>query len=249
MEYFLDTVETIQSGVGFSTFGGLHLLWLALFAVMIIMNSWLYHKLGTRGRDRWKKIVAGLIVLDEVFKVTMLTLGGRYSLDYLPLHLCSINIFLIAIHACKPNKTIGTFLYTVCIPGAMAALLFPTWTELPFLNFMHWHSFTVHILLAMYPLVLAINGELEISIKNIPKCMILLIGMAIPIYLINLVLDTNFMFLMSVDENNPLFLFEQLWGNHLLGYPVIIAGILIVMYAPVHLWRKRKAVKKQPVLK
>lgn len=249
MKYFLDTVDTIEAGVGFSAFGGLHLLWLALFVAAILLNAWLYHKLGARGRDRWKKIVAILIVLDEIFKMTMLTIGGRYSLGYLPLHLCSINIFLIAIHAWKPNKTIGTFLYTVCIPGAIAALLFPTWTELPFMNFMHWHSFTVHILLAMYPLVLAINGELEIRIQNIPKCMLLLVGMAIPIYFINLALDTNFMFLMSVDEGNPLYLFEQLWGNHLFGYPVIIAGVLIVMYGPVLLYRKIKALKKQPVLK
>jgi uncharacterized membrane protein YwaF len=163
----------------------------------------------------------------------MLTIGGRYELSYLPLHLCSINIFLIAFHAWKPTKTIGVFLYTVCIPGALAALLFPSWTSLPLKNFMHLHSFTVHILLALYPITLALGGELELSIKDVPKCLLLLVGMAIPIYVVNLLLDTNFMFLMSVEEGNPLYIFEHLWGNHLFGYPVIIAGVLIVMYAPV----------------
>ena len=53
----------------------------------------------------------------------------------------------------------------------------------------------------------------------------------------NILLDTNFMFLMYVDEGNPLYLFEQLWGSHLLGFPVIIAGVLIVMYVPLVVFR------------
>lgn len=233
MNYFLDTTETIPSGVGFTMFGTLHFVWILVFLVTVIANCFLYRRLGESGRDRWRKIVAGLIVLDEIYKVVMLTIGGRYELSYLPLHLCSINIFLIAFHAWKPTKTIGVFLYTVCIPGAIAALLFPSWTSLPLKNFMHLHSFTVHILLALYPITLALSGELELSIKDVPKCLLLLVGMAIPIYVVNLLLDTNFMFLMSVEEGNPLYIFEQLWGNHLFGYPVIIAGVLIVMYAPV----------------
>lgn len=245
MKYFLDTVETIPSDVGFASFGGVHLAWLGIFVVTIIANCLLFRKLGTVGRMRWKKAVACLIVLDEIFKMVMLAIGDRYIASYLPLHLCSINIFIVAIHAWKPTKAVGAFLYTVCIPGAIAALLFPSWLALPLGNFMHWHSFTVHILLAMYPLVLAVNGELEINLKSIPKCLLLLVGMAIPIYLVNLVLNTNFMFLMSVDESNPLFVFEQLWGNHLFGYPVIISGVLVVMYAPVLLYRRIK-IKKDP---
>ena len=245
MRHFLDTVETIPENIGFTLFGRLHLIWLAVFLVVVSINVIYYRKLGTIGRDRWKKIIAALILIDEVYKMAMLTVGGRYNLTYLPLHLCSINIFIIAIHAWKPNGTIGAFLYTVCIPGAIAALLFPSWTSLPLGNFMHWHSFTIHILLAMYPMVLAINGEVAVNLKDIPKSLLLLVGMAIPIYLINLLLDTNFMFLMYVEEGNPLLIFEQLWGNHLLGYPVIIAGVLIVMYAPVLLFQAIN-IKKNP---
>ncbi len=246
MKYFLDTVGTIPDGVGFSAFGPLHLTWLCVFLLVVAANCLFYRRLGEQGRSRWKKIVAILIILDELFKMAMLTIGRRYTWNYLPLHLCSINIFVIAVHAWKPNKTVGVFLYTVCIPGAIAALLFPTWTSLPLGNFMHLHSFTVHILLAMYPLVLAVNGEIEISLRNIPKCLLMLVGMAIPVYFINLLLDTNYMFLMSVDAGNPLQLFEKLWGNHLLGYPVLIAAVLLVMYGPVLLFKKLKSVKNPP---
>jgi uncharacterized membrane protein YwaF len=102
----------------------------------------------------------------------------------------------------------------------------------------------------MYPIVLAAAGELTPTYKQLHKYLGLLVLMAIPIYIVNLLLDTNFMFLMSADPGNPLYIFEQLWGSHLLGFPVIIAGVLLVMYVPMELWRhfKNKRLDKEQVL-
>ena len=240
MQYFLDTIDTIQEGVGFQHFGKVHIVWLCVFLVILIGNCLLFRALGEKGKNIWIKTVAVLLVGDELFKMACLFIGGNYEWDYLPLHLCSINIFLIALHAWKPSDLLGNFLYTICIPGTMAALLFPSWTKLPVLNAMHLHSFTVHILLALYPVVLTVCGRIKPDVKLLPKCMGILVLMAIPIYGLNLLLDTNFMFLMFAEEGNPLYWFEQNWGNHLLGFPVIIAAVLIVMYLPVELLRKRK---------
>ena len=90
------------------------------------------------------------------------------SLDYLPLHLCSINIFLIALHAWRRPKLLDAFLYFVCLPAACAALLFPTWAPLPPLNFMVIHSFTVHFLLALYPLALTLRGDMDPAAARVP---------------------------------------------------------------------------------
>ncbi len=238
MKYFLETADTIESGLGFSVFDPLHLFWLAVCVAALVGNSLLYKRLGPDGRDRWKKIVAWLLVADEVFKMVILFCGGNYNVNYLPLHLCSINIFMIFIHAYKPSRVVDNFLYTVCIPGALAAMLFPTWTALPITSGMHLHSFTVHTLLMLYPVVLTANRDIRPEVKSLPKSLGLLVVMAIPIYIINLLLDTNFMFLMSADPGNPLYLFEQIWGSHLLGFPVIITGVLLVMYGPLFLIQK-----------
>ncbi len=238
MSRFFDTTETIGEGLGFSLFGQLHLAWLAVCFVAILVCCFAYKRLKSAGRASFRKTVAWLLVADELFKTVILVYAGRHTVSYLPFHLCSINIFVIAIHAYKPSKMLDNFLYTVCIPGALAAMLFPTWTSLPITTGMHWHSFTVHILLMLYPVVLTVNGDIKPELKNLPKSLGLLCLMAIPIYIINLLLDTNFMFLMSADPGNPLYLFEQMWGNHLLGFPVIIAGVLLVMYGPLELIRK-----------
>ena len=56
---------------------------------------------------------------------------------------------------------------------------------------------------------------------------------------VNLLLDTNYMFLMYADPGNPLYLFEQMWGNHLYGFPVLITAVLVVMYTPIVLLQKK----------
>lgn len=249
MNYFLDTVESISADVGFSLFDSIHIAWLLIFLAVTVLNCVWFRSMDADRRLKWKKAVALLLIADELFKVVMLIIGGRYLVKYLPLHLCSINIFLIAIHAWKPLKALNSFLYTVCIPGALAALLFPSWTSLPLQNFMHLHSFTVHILLVMYPVVLTAGGELKPRAKDIPACLFLLIAMAFPIVGINFLLDTNFMFLMYPEEGNPLMWFAQNWGNHLYGFPVLISAILLVMYLPVELIIIVKRKREQRIAK
>jgi hypothetical integral membrane protein (TIGR02206 family) len=238
VEHFWKTVEVIPDGIGFSHYGTLHLCWLVAFAVVTALNCILYRKLGEKGKKIWRITMAVLLVLDEIYKQIPLFVNGYFTLEYLPLHLCSINIFVIAFHAIKPTKIVGNFLYTVCIPGAMAALLFPTWNALPGANFMLIHSFTVHMLLAMYPIVLTVAGEIKPELKQVPKALLLLLGLAVIALVCNLLMNANFMFLMYADPGNPLYLFEELWGSHLLGFPVIIAGVLLVMHTPWAVARK-----------
>ena len=95
---FLDTVETIKDGVGFSLFGKTHLIWLATFVILAVAVSIIYRKLSSKARNIMRIAVAILILLDEIWKWVFLFIGGTYQHSYLPLHLCSINVFLVAFH-------------------------------------------------------------------------------------------------------------------------------------------------------
>ena len=238
MEYFWHITGDIPKGLGFSHFDATHLCWLGLFAVLAVVLSLLYRRLGEVGRRRFRYIMAALIIADELFKVVCLVIGGRYNVNYLPLHLCSINIVLIAIHAAKPSKALDHFLYTVGLPTAIAALLLPTWTKLPVLNFSHLHSFTVHILLALYPLVLTVGGDIRPRLREVWKCLLLLVALAVPVYGINVWLGTNFMFLMKHDNIAPLKLAEEPCGSHLVGFPVIAIAVIALLYLPLELYRR-----------
>lgn len=240
MNYFLVTMETVPDGVGFELFGSVHIAWLAAFVVVTILNCLWYRRLPNYKRRKWQLAVVGLLLIDEMFKIAVLLAGGNYTWSYLPLHLCSVNIFLILWHVVKPSEMLGNFLYAFCIPGAIAALLFPMWTSLPTTSALHFHSFTTHILLALYPIVLTVSGEIQPEAKQLPMCLLSLLLLAIPVYGLNLLLGTNFMFLMWAPEGNPLCWFAQKWGNHLTGFPVITVFVLLVMYLPITIYRRNK---------
>ena len=112
---------------------------------------------------------------------------------------------------------------------------------LPPLNFMVIHSFTVHFLLALYPLALPLRGDMDPQPRAFPRCFALLAAMAVPIWFFNRAFGTNFMFLMRAGEGNPLKLFER-FGSHLLGYPVLLAVVFAVMYLLLRVLRRRTAV-------
>lgn len=233
MRYFFDTVDTIPEGMGFSNFSPEHLLELAVFLLIAVPVCLFYRRSCDATRQRMRRIMAVLLIADEIFKHVMLLIGGNWNPEYLPLHLCSINLFLATYYAWKPSKALAGFLYCICLPAALAAMLFPNWSVLPVLNFMRLHSASVHILLATYPLMLLCGGEVDRNPRQIPKCLLILVALAAVALVVNLLLDTNFMFLMEAPENSPLYFFETAWGNHLLGFPIIIAGVLLVMYLPL----------------
>ena len=237
MDHFFDTVETIPPGFGFSLFSPLHLFWLGAFLLTTLLCCRLYRRSQHRGA--WRKWMAALLLGNELFKHVCLLAGGTFLLKYLPLHLCSINIFLIALHAWRPSRLLGTFLYLVCIPASISALLFPTWASLPLCNFMHLHSFTVHALLALYPIVLTAGGDILPSPRQFPGALLLLAGLAVPVYGFNRMFGENFMFLMYPEPGNPLYWFEEQFGSHLLGFPVLIALVFVLMCIPCRFLKSR----------
>lgn len=97
VEHFWDTVDTIGEGFGFSLFGARHLVTLALYIGFAALSCKLYKAADEKKRAQLRGLFAVLLLADEAFKQIGLQIGGNFNWDYLPLHLCSINIFLIAV--------------------------------------------------------------------------------------------------------------------------------------------------------
>ena len=240
---FFVTVENVAEGVGFAPFSLPHASWLIATALFCIAGGLWYRRATEHQRDIFRKTIAVLLILDELFKIVCLLIMGQYLPKYLPLHLCSINIFTITWYAfVRRTDAMRNFLYLICIPGALLALLFPTWTALPTTSFMYWHSSSVHLLLVAFPVILTIGGEIRPDWHYLPKSLGLLALFAVIALVANLIWDTNFMFLMYAEPGNPLYWFATHWGSHLWGFPVLLPAIILVMYLP---WIIADAVKKR----
>ena len=237
---FFTTKGDIPKGLGFQTFDQTHILWLLSCVLLCVAACVFYRKLSESKRKNALIVLGVSIFLLEMLKNAVLLWLDEFSWGYLPFHLCGINILLITFDILKQTKVVRSFLYYFAIPGAALALLFPNWTQLPQWNFFNLHSFIIHILLVMYPLLLVTTGQADTDLMSAIKGVGLLIAMAIPVYFLNLLWDTNFMFLMEPDSGNPLEMFKNLLGSHLWGFPILLPVVIAVMYLPARIFIKKR---------
>jgi len=240
ISYFWETEYTLPPDApGFSHFCLGHLLWLG-GTVALCIGLWpAYRRWGMKGKLACRRVLAAMLVGDELFKYYIALRSGEFRPSYLPLHLCSINIFLIAADAIHPNRLLQEVLYAVCLPGAFLALIFPGWAYLPLFNALCIHSFTAHILLFLYPLLLISGGfqpNFQEFARTLPAALVV-VGL---VACFNQMFGTNFMFLSRAGEGNPLSWLEGFLGSpgYLLGIPVIAAVCWAILYGVPSLGKK-----------
>lgn len=243
MELFWETSETVPAGAGFRYYDAEHIFCLSISLVVVISVCYIYHILSDSKRTAMRMLLLILIFAAELFKQISLFLLGQWNIGYLPFHLCSVNMFLILWHAIRPNPLLDNYLYAVCIPAAIAALLFPGWNDLPLWNYISVHSWILHILLICYPLALTIKGDMKPEFKEAWKVLIFLLGLTVFFfffdeYLHRIGIEVNFFFLRWVPADNPVYVFKTLWGSHLYGLLLIAVMAILLMYTLLYLIRK-----------
>ena len=228
--------------INFPHFSPIHLFITAVFVAIIIAAMFFYKKLGDKERQNFLYVMSALLVADELFKHICSAATGQWEWEFLPLHLCSINIFVCVFNSFRRDKLSSEVLYATCIPGATLALLMPTWNDLPYFNFMSIHSNSVHVLLLMYPLLL-LAGGFKPDIRRIPKVFLVLLCECTPIFFLNKVIGTNFFFLNGTANNPVLELFAGIFGEklYILGMPVLLVFVWAAMYLPWYFIEKKKS--------
>ena len=193
---FWYTIDTMQALRGydyhaFELFGPVHLFWLGLCAALCVGGSLLFRRLGPAGRRRVLAVLTVLLLADELLKDVSSLATGQFVWAFLPFHLCSINLFICVWYALRPNDLAAEVLYALCLPGAAAALLFPSWQAVPLWNVMHLHSSTVHTMLVLFPVLLLAGGfrpDVRRAAQGVRRFLPRLLAAA----LVNHLCDTNF---------------------------------------------------------
>ena len=231
----------VSSSQGFTLYDAVHLTWLGAFIAAGVMICFIYRRMNEK-QKRIAEIITGVLILAlEAAKYIRLICIGEELIYYLPLHLCSFAIYIEFIDSLFSARLTRELTYSICLPAAAAALLFPGWTDEPVFSFESFHSFVIHFLLALYPVLLLTGRKLRPEIKRLPVCFAVTALAAAGVYLIDRRLGLNYMFLLKPPPGSPLEWFEKLFGNpgYLLGYVIIAFVLWALMYAPFIIHRKK----------
>ena len=233
MPDFLKSRFTIEPGKGMGSYSLGHFIWLGLLFFLIFFLGKKYRAADEDKRKKIRIVIASLIMLDEIVKDIIMPITGQWDWSFLPLHLCSISVFVVFIHALTGNRILEEYTYAITLPTASMAMAFPDWTgALPCMNLMCIHSFSIHLLLVLYPCLLLYGGFIP-SAKQFFRLIPIVAFLAFVMYFVNGALGTNFFFVNGGGDGNPLtFLEKYIGGWYRLAFPVIAAICWIPMYLP-----------------
>ena len=236
------------------SYGPIHLLSLAFAAAAVIG---LYFILKNRSM-MVKTIVLGILSFSGIAAIIFNLVDWNSPLEYLPLHLCSINALLLPIVVFTRNKQLGNLLLVWCL-GALAALVVNQ-AQADFVVFSATFNFYFfpHVLEFGIPILLFKLKLVELDYKCIGSTLLLTILIYTGIHLCNVglnayceanqilnsageVIKVNYMYSM-VPENPLLALFYQ-WVPYEYWYLYLIFPIVLVYLVIVYSGQIIRAIK------
>lgn len=229
------------------SFGTVHIATLAFAAAMLVG---LYYALRRTSR-RSQTLVLGVLSFSGIAAIVYNLVTWGSPLEYLPLHLCSINALLLPVAVFSRNRTLCNMLLVWCL-GALAALVVNTAQaefELNSLTFAFYYF--PHVFEFGIPVLLFRLGLVEKHPKYILSSIAISMGIYTCVHLANLALNAwckaaqivdhagniiqvNYMYSL-IPENPLLALFRRVipmdyWYMYMIV--PILAIYLILVYLP-----------------
>ncbi|WP_336825078.1 TIGR02206 family membrane protein [Sporosarcina sp. USHLN248] len=168
-----------------------------------------------------ERTAACILLLLELLYHLWMAVTGRWSLaDSLPLELCSISLLVAIVLLWSGNRHVIDFVLFAGIGGAVQALLTPV-LDIDFPHFRFFHFFLTHIGIILTGLYFVwVKGYVP-TLKGVFKAFLLLNALVPLIFIINLVVDGNYMFLREKPYSGSLL-------DYLGPYPLYIVSLEVV---------------------
>ena len=244
-DYFWKQYEDLPPGLGYMRFSAEHIVTLLVLGVLLVFAVRFLAAKDSR-RAASMKVLPWIMVGLELFKDTFLAITGHFGVGYLPLHLCSLGVFVfIAASLAKTDKwrmILSEISWIVIVPGTIAALLFPDWAHLyPVFNFMNLYGYVWHGMLLLYPAMMRKSGWVDLSLRHAHYVWIFMISTAIPVYIFDRMANCNYMFVNWPPKGTPLAWIAGVTGDglYLVGYAVFAVIVIGLIYTGVELWHRR----------
>ena len=126
MDYFWKQQDDIPYGLGYPLFGREHILSTSVTLGIVVLMALCILKTDKKKQGIILKVIPLFMVFLEVFKDLFLVSLNRFGVWYLPLHVCSIGIFVFLLREFLPWKKakeiFGEVAVILIMPGCCACL-------------------------------------------------------------------------------------------------------------------------------
>jgi hypothetical integral membrane protein (TIGR02206 family) len=234
----------------FELFSTPHIVTIIFIALLWIIIPMVFKKLKNEKADTvFRYTLAALLILQQIGWLIWEIATERFTVQMsLPFNLCDLSNILCAVILINKNFKIYEVLYFWALAGTIQSYITPN----IYYAFPHFEFFVFYIqhggeiLTILY---LTIVSGLRPTAKSILKSLAVFSAYFVIVYIINLLTNSNYMFLMA-DTPNPSTVTKMIsiFGEppmHLIGLGIITILSHLVLYSPFAIMDKIKKNKQE----
>jgi len=231
------------AGPEFELFQMPHLVALSIVlscALFLLYLRW--HK-NEKLNNVFRLSLAALLILQEISYHLWRIYAGEWSLQImLPFHLCSVFVWLSAYMLITKNRHIYEFAFFLGISGALQALLTPDIAEYGFPHFRFFHIFVSHGSIVLASLFMTIVENYRPYWRSMAKVLLWLNIYAVFVYIVNLIIGSNYLFVNHKPETASLLDVLGPWPVYIFASELVALLMFVILYLPFVIGDWKRAV-------
>lgn len=243
MKYFWTHRDNIPEGLGYGQFSKTHIFMIILTVIFTAVISVVYKGAGPDQRVIILRSIAATLMIIEVWKMILIARSDVKLSEYLPLEICSFAAYSTVFDSIWPDNTFfPIMLLTLFLPAAIMAIIVPTTSTLPAINFYTIHQFVYHGLIVAYVVARFVANELPLSYAGLWLSVLKIIILVSLMYMVDLKFDKNFMFLRD-PYGNPLLqlIYDKCHGGFgylmgLVGFSIVVIHIFYALFRVIQIY-------------
>lgn len=220
-------------GGAFVLFSPAHVAALMAILLVNLLMLRLRQPQYSAARRRFRYGLAGLLLANELaWHLWNLAVGQWTVQTMLPLHLCSVFVFLSAIMLVNRSYKIYEFAYLIGIAGAIQPLFTPDLGMYGFPHFRYWQTFLSHGGIVTAAVYMTVVEGYRPYWTTIGKVIIFTNVYMVFVGLVNALIGSNYLFIAHKPETASLLDVLGPWPWYLLSIEAIGLVVFLLLYSP-----------------
>jgi hypothetical integral membrane protein (TIGR02206 family) len=223
---------------GFSFLSMDHIVTLILFFLTCFIFVYYRKKLKSYQHIvKWTLFIT--LIICEVSFHLWLILTKQWEVADLPLQLCSLSTFLSLYLFLKKNQKVFNLLFFIGLLPAILSMVTPDIVyQFPHFRFLKY--FLHHSAIPLAVLYFILFEGYRVPRKAVITSFLTLNVIAVPVFFLNIWLDTNFFFLASPSETETLLSFFGSGVMYYINLEIVGIIVFIITYIPMGILLKRE---------
>ena len=202
--------------------------------LLFVIRDWI----RTKGKALLKFVLIVALIFSEITFQLWYYLHDKWDTDInLPLQLCSISLYMCTFMLLTKNYRVFEVTFFASMTGAFIAIITPE-LFFGFPHFRYFQFFLAHLTIVLSCLYMVWIEGYTLTFASLIRALIALNAVAVFVYLINKIVDANYMFLLHKPYNPSPIDYLGPYPYYLLSLEGVAFILFLLLYLPFLISRK-----------